>query len=156
MLRGGKCHKPWLQKLILDNCGDLVTFYCTISTDVRSCTKVFQHCIKKKQKHNVRNRLIFTIDASLLPLIHYVHISLWFTRTVVTEWNPYVHVTLQLYRELTVLPKLTGWTTFTQHKFRIHLKKKQTNPTPKKNNSYKTHCTSAHVPFTHPGRNENT
>lgn len=57
--------------------------------DLRSCTKVFQHCIKKKQKNkNIqcqRNCMIFTIDASLLPLIHYVHISLWFTMTVVTE-----------------------------------------------------------------------
>lgn len=74
---------------------------------VRSCTKVFQHCIEKK-KHSVRNSLIFTIDASLWPLIHYVHISLCFTRTVVTGWNPYTRVTLQLYRELTVLGKRTG------------------------------------------------
>lgn len=78
------------------------------STDVRSCTKVFQHCIKKQKKQNKniqcqRNCMVFTIDASLLPLIHYVHISLWFTMTVVTEWNPYAHVTLQLYRELQCL-----------------------------------------------------
>lgn len=78
---------------------------------------------EKKKIQCQRNCLIFTIDASLLPLIHYVHISLWFTRTVVTEWNPYAHVTLQLYRDLTVLTKITGWTTFTQHNVRIHTTK---------------------------------
>lgn len=44
------------------------------SADVRSCTKVFQHCIKGRMKKN--KTCIFTINASLLPLIHYVHISL--------------------------------------------------------------------------------
>lgn len=49
------------------------------SADVRSCTKVFQHCIKgrmKKKKPKKDKTCIFTINASLLPLIHYVHISL--------------------------------------------------------------------------------
>lgn len=63
--------------------------------------KVFQHCIKKKKKKKTLNKKTYNvreivwylqIDASLLPLIHYVHISLWFTMTVVTEGNPYAHI----------------------------------------------------------------
>lgn len=66
--------------------------------------------------------MIFTIDASLLPLIQYVHISLWFTRTVVTEGNG---TALQVYSA----NKTTGWTTFTQHDVRIQRKWKNTRTT---------------------------
>lgn len=68
--------------------------------------------------------MIFTIGASLLPLIHYVHISLWFTRTVVTGGNP-THCYASALQGVTVLTKITGWTTFTQHLVRIHTKAKK-------------------------------
>lgn len=48
---------------------------------------------------------------------------------------------------ITVLTKITGWTTFTQHNVRIHTKSKY---------SYETCCTSGHVAFTRLGKNENT
>lgn len=85
------------------------------SADVRSCTKVFQHCIKGRMKKNKKDKTcIFTINASLLPLIHYVHISLvyydssyrmkplhalHFSSTVLSkekrDWLDYIHSTEQ-------------------------------------------------------------
>lgn len=78
----------------------LVTFYCTIQQTwdpAQSVSALHQEKKKKKtlnkKTYNVREIVWYLqIDASLLPLIHYVHISLWFTMTVVTEGNPYAHI----------------------------------------------------------------
>lgn len=73
--------------------------------------KVFEHCIKKKNKNIQcqKNCMIFTIDASLLPLIHYVHISLCLNYDSSYRMKPlHTRVTSALQGIITVLTKTTG------------------------------------------------